>query len=85
MSKTINFKDIPGARQHVNPINTTADNVLDYARNKLSSVIVIGMNKETNEPYFASSGNLDHTMVNFMLDVAKNKLFEIISDNNNDN
>ena len=79
MAKTINFKDIPGAIERANSQNTTPETVLDYAKNKLSSVIVIGLKEENGEIYFASSSQ-DHTEVNFMLDLAKKKLFEIISE-----
>ena len=78
MTKTINFKDIPGAKQYANSQNTTPETVLDYAKNKLSSVVIIGTDKESGEAYFASSSD-DYTEVNFMLDLAKKKLFEVIS------
>ena len=73
MSNLINFKDIPRAQQHTNPINTTPETVLEYAKDKLSTVIVIGFKKEDNSVYIASSDE-DMSTLNFLIDIAKKQL-----------
>lgn len=73
MSKVINFEDIPGANTQTNPQNTTPETVLSAAMDKLNFVIVIGIQKETQDMYFSSSGD-DVLEINFLLDVAKKHL-----------
>ena len=72
-NKVIKFTDIPGAQQHTNPITTTPETVLEYAKDKLSTVIVIGFKKEDNSVYIASSDE-DMSTLNFLLDIAKKQL-----------
>ena len=77
MVNVINFSDIPGAQQYSNKINTTPETVLEYAKGKLSDVLVIGFNKEDESIYIASS-NDDMCKLNFLIDMAKNKLFAMV-------
>ena len=77
MSKVIRFEDITGARTEVNAENTTPNTVLDAAKDKLNTVLVIGVDKETQNFYIASSSQ-DVSELNLLLDIAKKTLLEIL-------
>ena len=77
MSKVIRFEDIPGARTEVNEENTTPNTVLESAKDKLNTVLVIGTDKETQNFYIASSSQ-DVPELNLLLDIAKKTLLEIL-------
>jgi hypothetical protein len=75
-NKIINFSDILGAQQHPNPLNTTPETVLDGAKDKLSVVLVMGMNK-TNESIYIASSTEDAIQLNFIIDIAKKRLLDL--------
>lgn len=54
-----------------------ANDVLKYARNKLSSCMVIGIKKSDNSLYTASSTS-DAAIMNLMLDLSKSRLLSIV-------
>ena len=74
--KIIKFTDIPGSKQYTNPINTTPETVLESAKDKLSTVIVIGINKTDDSIYLASSSEESYEL-NFMIDMAKKRLLDL--------
>jgi hypothetical protein len=76
MTTIINFEDIPGASTQSNPVNTTPNTVLDHAKDKLNLAIIIGIDKETESLYIASSSN-DATELNLLLDVAKRHILDL--------
>lgn len=82
MSKIINFDEIPGAYTQPNPENTTPDTVLTSAINKLNFAIVLGIQKDTHDIYFASSGD-DVLEINFILDVAKKHIMDTFNVSSN--
>lgn len=73
MSNIINFQDIPGAITRANITNTTPETVLDNAKNRLSTVIIIGIDK-LDESVFVASSSDDGPELNFLIDIAKKKL-----------
>lgn len=60
---------------------TEPDIVLSTAMSKLSSVIVIGINKETNKLHIASSSD-DVSELNLLIDLAKERLFALFHKEN---
>lgn len=78
--KIINFTDIPGAQQHKNPLNHNSETVLEFAKDKFSAVIIIGMDKVDGNIVVSSSIE-DGFQLNYMIDVAKKRLFDILENN----
>lgn len=74
--KIIKFSGIPGAKQYANPLNSTPDHILDFAKGKLNTVLIIGFDNIDGSLYTASSTE-DTYELNFMLDMAKKRLLDI--------